>query len=213
MPQTITPTVTSLPTITPSPLVTTSPATVNWTVPFTVQAPHGTWDTIHEELCEEAAVLITMSYFNHVDISTPDRANQQLLATKDFEIKTLGFYEDTTADQTAQLIKDYYHYDQVQLLPNPTSGDIKAAVAAGKLVIAPTAGQQLHNPYFTPPGPLYHMVVIKGYTADGKFIVNDPGTKHGADYIYDQTMLMDAIHDWRPDRHIEQGAKVVLVIG
>ena len=40
------------------------------------------------------------------------------------------------------------------------------------------------------------MLVIKGFTSDGKFITNDPGTRNGADYLYTESTLMSAIHDW-----------------
>ena len=84
----------------------------------------------------------------------------------------------------------------------------------------PSAGRELGNPNFKSPGPIYHNLVIRGYTKDGKFITNDPGTRKGEQYIYDQDVVMAAIHDWVPkgDRTIAAngdvatGQRVVLVV-
>ena len=59
----------------------------------------------------------------------------------------------------------------------------------------PAAGRELGNPNFTGEGPLYHMYVIRGYTAD-TFITNDPGTRNGENYIYAIDVVMNSIGDW-----------------
>ena len=87
---------------------------------------------------------------------------------------------------------------------------IKTAIAAGHPVIIPSAGRELGNPNFTGEGPIYHNLVIRGYTADGKFITNDPGTRKGEQYVYEQSVIMNAIHDWVPagDRTIAANGSV-----
>ncbi|MBI3255635.1 MAG: C39 family peptidase [Candidatus Andersenbacteria bacterium] len=192
---------------------TSLPAEVNLAVPFTPQAPHANWEDPYGELCEEASVLMAISYIRGEKIPNPDIANTKLLEIKAFEDKRFGYYKDTTAAETAIIFKEFYTYDKVQLLEKPTVQDIRAALAAGKLVIVPAAGRMLANPYFQTPGPLYHMLVIKGYTDDGKFITNDPGTRRGADFLYTQENVMNAIHDWHGDEHIERGRQVVIVVG
>jgi len=62
----------------------------------------------------------------------------------------------------------------------------------------PLAGRELNNPYFRAPGPIYHMLVIKGYDSD-EFIVNEVGTKRGDSFKYKYDVLINAIHDWNPD--------------
>lgn len=189
------------------------PSEINLAVPFTPQAPHANWEYPYKEFCEEASVYMTMKYIKKETIASPEVADRDMLAIKDFEETTFGYYEDTTAAETATILTDYYDYPNVALLENPTPLQIRQALAAKKLVIMPAAGRLLGNPYFQTPGPLYHMLVIKGYTADGKFIVNDPGTRRGADFVYEEGVLMHAMHDWRADEQIEQGRKVVLVAG
>lgn len=189
------------------------PSEVNLAVPFTVQAPYAKWEAPYNEFCEEASTLMAISYFRGETILSPEAADQQMLASKAFAEQTFGYYEDTTAAETAVIVRDFYHYNDVELKENPSVDDIKEALAAGKLVIVPVAGQQLGNPYFQQPGPLYHMLVIKGYTTDAQFITNDPGTRRGADFLYDEAVIMAAIHDWRADRQIQLGRKVILILG
>ncbi len=186
---------------------------VNLAVPFTVQAPHANWDDPYGEFCEEASVLMAISYIKGEKIPNADVADAKLLAIKAFEDQRFGYYKDTTVAETVTIIKEFYNYKNVKLLQNPTASDIKSSLAAGKLVVIPAAGRLLGNPYFTAPGPIYHMLVIKGYTTDGKFITNDPGTRHGADYLYTENTIMNAIHDWPGNENIEQGEKVVIIIG
>lgn len=196
-----------------SPTPASIPAQANLAVPFTVQAPNANWSEPYENFCEEASALMAISYVHHTSIPDAAFADQALLAIKTFEDKRFNDYKDTTIAQTAIIFKEYYKYTNIQILQNPSVQDIKSAINAKKLVLVPAAGQDLKNPYFQQPGPIYHMLVIKGYTADGKFITNDPGTRHGADFLYSQETIMSAMHDWRPDGNIELGNKVVLIVG
>lgn len=189
------------------------PAEMNLAIPFTSQAPYGTWDLPYQEFCEEASILMTMRYLTNQPITTADAAATGMNDIRVFEEKEFGYYEDTTADEVATIIKKHFGYNKVQVRLNPTIEDIKQAVAAGKPVLVPAAGRQLGNPYYTAPGPLYHMLVIKGFTAKNQFITHDPGTRHGAGYLYDVNVLMNAIHDWRSDGNIEQGRKVIIIVG
>lgn len=190
---------------------TTLPITFNLAIPFTSQAPKSNWDEVHQETCEEASLLMASYYFAGKSAGKidPDEADAALLQIVDFENSFFGFYKDTNAEQTAILLEAMFNltYD---LIENPTVEQIKQAVVDGHPVIVPAAGRQLGNPNFTGAGPLYHMFIIKGYTADG-FIVNDPGTRLGADYFYSYDTVMNAMHDWN-DGDVNNGAKVVIVV-
>lgn len=194
------------------------PAEKNLAVPFTSQAPHANWDNDHQEFCEEASVLMVGRFFRNQPITSADDAEAALQRIKQWEIEHLGFYYDTTAAETAEVAAGVYDL-KVELFEEPTIDDIKRAVASGRLVILPAAGRELGNPNFTPPGPIYHNLVIRGYTKDGKFITNDPGTRKGEAYVYDQAVVMAAIHDWVPagERTIRAngdstGRKVALIV-
>lgn len=189
------------------------PAEINLAVPFTPQAPHANWDLPYKEFCEEASSLMAASYVQGTSLPNADFADQRLEEVRAFEEKQFGYYEDTTAAETATILQEHFGLANVRLLENPTANDIRQALATGKLVIMPAAGRLLGNPYFQTPGPLYHMIVIKGYTKDSRFITHDPGTRRGADFIYSETTLMNAMHDWRSDAKVELGRKVVIIVG
>ncbi len=192
----------------------TIPASINLAVPFTSQAPTEDWGEPYKEACEEASLYMVHLYFEgekatHID---PQTATDELLLIVDFEKQLFGFYEDTTVAQTAVLAEMLYGYGHTELMENPTVEQIKAHIAEGRPVLVPAAGRELGNPYYTAPGPIYHMIVIRGYTEDGSFITNDPGTKHGEHYVYAADTLMNAIHDWNGGGEITEGKNIALVM-
>jgi hypothetical protein len=194
------------------PPVSQLPVEINLAVPFTTQAPKSVWDADHEEFCEEAAVLMAEVYVNNQSIPNADFADSQLYSMKDYELQTFGYFKDTTAAETAKILTDFYHVKNVQLVNNPTLDQIKQTLASGKVIIEPAAGRMLGNPNFTGAGPLYHNILLKGYTKDGKIITNDPGTRKGANYIYSSQTILDAMHDWNGG-DVDHGAKVIIVVG
>lgn len=184
------------------------PDTFNLKVPFTTQAPDANWDEVHEETCEEASA-ITVHYYYEGKTFTTAIAEKELQDFVAYENRTLGFYKDTTAEQTADLMKSYWGYDRVDVIENPTALQIKEHIAAGRPVIVPSAGRQLGNPNFKAPGPLYHMLVIRGYTKT-EFITNDVGTRKGENYRYSIETIMNALHDWNGG-DVDNGAKRIIV--
>lgn len=187
------------------------PDQINLKVPFTSQAPNQNWGMPYQEFCEEASMLMAGSYVKGETISSPQDADKKLKAIQKFEMEKLGFYQDTTAEETATIIREYFNLKNVRVVYDPSVTDIKTALAENKVLILPFAGRQLGNPNFHQPGPLYHMLVIKGYTENGDFITNDPGTKKGADYIYTESVIMNAIHDWN-EGNVIAGKKVMIIV-
>lgn len=188
------------------------PSEINLNVPFTSQAPFQDWSLPYDEFCEEASTLMAASYIKGSPIIDPADANKKLLEIKAFEEKFFGFYEDTNTEQTAMILTNYYGIKNIKVLYEPTLDDIKKSLAGGKVVLLPAAGQLLGNPYYRQPGPIYHMLVLKGYTKDGNIITNDPGTRRGENYIYDASVLMNAMHDWN-NGDILSGRKAVIIVG
>ncbi len=196
------------------------PESVNLAVPFTPQAPFANWDEIHEETCEEASVLMVHAYYEGKvkGVVDPAIADDVITDMVEREMEIFGYFEDTTVRETAEFASLYYGYEKTEILEQPTINEIKEHLAAGRPVIVPTSGRILANPFYSGIGPIYHMVVIKGYTEKG-FIVNDPGTRRGADWIYSYDHLMQSIHDWVVPEGIEDHpedipvlSKVALVI-
>ena len=162
-------------------------------VPFTSQAPFGDWSYPFNHTCEEAVVLMAHYYVEGKTSIDPAQARKELLDLVEFEEKNYGFHEDTDTAQTAQLIKDYYGYS-VKVEYDISLEDIKKELAKGNPVIVPTAGRLLNNPYFKPPGPLYHMLLVKGYNST-EFITHDTGTIRGENFVYSYQALENSIHD------------------
>ena len=190
---------------TPEPSATL-PDRITLDVPFYVQAPFAVWDEIHNETCEEAAFLMVRDYYTKQHLTKEQIENelQEFVAWQTDH----GYKYDITLQQLSQAAAAFYQFDNGEVMINPTIKQIKSLVAAGQPVILPAAGRLLPNPNFTPPGPLYHMVVIKGYDPEG-FITNDPGTRNGEDFYYKYDDLMDAIHDWDPT-NILSGQRAVM---
>ena len=81
-------------------------------------------------------------------------------------------------------------------MPYVNAAQIKTYLAKGIPVIIPADGKTIPNPNFRNGGPIYHMLLVKGYLADGHWITNDPGTRKGEDFLYTSTGLTNAIRDW-----------------
>ncbi len=190
------------------------PDEINLAVPFTSQAPNANWDQPYQDLCEEASVYMVAEYYAGVsgEPILPETADADLLEIMEFETGLFGFYESTTAEQVGVFAEMMYGFSAVELIEDPTVDEIKQHVADGRPVIVPSAGRLLGNPFFTPPGPEYHMLVIRGYTQDDHFITNDPGTKHGEQYLYDFDTIMSAMHDYNSETQVADGRKVIIVI-
>ncbi len=187
------------------------PSQFNLAVPFVLQAPTANWDAVHNETCEEAAALTVHYYHTKVKSFTAAQVETQYSKMIAYENKTFGDFKDTTAAQTAKMIKDLYKYKRVDVLPMKSINDAKPHVLAGRPVIIPTAGKLLKNPNFKNGGPLYHMLTIRGWMKDGRIITNDPGTRKGNGYVYSASTLWNAVHDWNGGK-VTSGKKVMIVV-
>lgn len=188
------------------------PAEINIAVPFISQAPYAVWDALHKEACEEAAAIMLNGFYQgkkKIDKEGAELAIQSLAA---WEKEKFGYFEDTTAAEVVLILKEYFGLSSAAAVYDISVEDIKKELAAGRPVLVPAAGRLLNNPYYRQPGPLYHMLVIKGYTKDGSFITNDAGTRWGEDFTYKFDVLYKAIHDWVPGGDILTGRKVMIVV-
>lgn len=189
-------------------------AEINLAVPFTVQAPTGDWSQPYQDACEEASLLMVKEYYAKQRAPTLDasEATKEILEMVAFEDALFGYNRDTTVAETAELAEKMYGFAKSEILLNPTLEQLKERLNKGQPIIIPVAGQLLNNPYFTSPGPVYHMAVIRGYTKNNQFIVNDPGTKRGNAFLYSFDTIMNAIHDWNGEADILEGKKRVLIL-
>lgn len=187
------------------------PAQKHLLVPFTPQAPQANWDMPYQEACEEASLLMVFGYYKgdkgtYVS-STADRMILDLIAYEELEF---GFGPDITVQQAAQVVESHDSSLEAEVVSVTSTDSIKQYIARGIPVIVPADGKTLPNPNFRNGGPVYHMLVITGYTED-EFITNDPGTRKGYDYVYAQEDLMNSIHDWN-NGDVPNGDRVMLII-
>jgi hypothetical protein len=190
----------------------TIPDELNLDVPWMSQAPRANWDFPYQEACEEASMIMVDAFYEKRTGKLPvDEADAEILKLVDYQNQTLGDYKDTTAEETAQIIRDYYGYTDVRIFPVYEAKDIQSVLARGYPVIMPFSGKQLDNPNFKNGGPLYHMLVVKGYTNDGHFITGDPGTRLGQDFIYTFENLLESAHDWNGG-NVTSGNRVMIVV-
>lgn len=194
------------------------PESLDYPVAFATQAPYTNWDQLHEEACEEAAMTIVAKYFKQEPLNA-HVMEQSILDLVKWE-QANGYQVDLTAQEAAKILQDYFKL-KVSVVSDVSVSRIKKELLDKNLIIIPAAGRQLGNPNFKQPGPIYHMLVIRGYdNARGEFITNDPGTRKGEGYRYKYQKLIDATHDWNhqlaeggmTDEEIEQGQKVMIVV-
>ncbi|MFH2063002.1 MAG: C39 family peptidase [bacterium] len=183
--------------------------TINLRVPFMVQAPTANWDELHGEACEEASAIMLAAYYDDETEITTAEAEDRIMAAVAWEEENLGYHLDTTAEETARMMREHFGLTTARTVAIASLDDIRSAVAAGHPVIVPAYGKALGNPNFRNGGPLYHMLVVKGFDGD-RIITNDPGTRRGADYVYDADVLWNAIHDWN-NGDVPYGPKVMIV--
>jgi len=184
---------------------------LNIDLPFYSQAPLGNWDFPWQEACEEASVILVANLYNHLNLNVED-FNTELLRLVNWETEYFGTYLDTNVDQVAEILDLQYGLKSI-IHENPTYEDIEIILNQGNLIIAPFAGKLLGNPNFRNGGPLYHMLVIKGYNAEkNQIVTHDVGTRNGADYVYSWEVISNALHNWNKDDILLGEKKIIEVL-
>jgi hypothetical protein len=193
---------------------------IEQTAPFIVQAPLGNWsDPNFQNACEEASIVMAMGYVKGEKNLTPEEARKRILAIIDFENTSLGYSVDTDTADIEKIIQKYFNHKNATAKENITAEDIKTEIQKGNVVIVPAFGRALKNPNFTQPGPITHMLLIIGYDPETQeFITNDPGTRRGAGYRYDESALFNAIWEYpsgknHPSLPTEKIPKAMISVG
>ncbi len=179
-------------------------------VPFIPQAPLQIWDAKHEEACEEASMLMVRGYFDgESGVVASSTAEQRIQSLIDYETD-LGYGVDLTAADAVKVIEKRWPDLTAEAVPMTGPDDVKRFIADGIPVILPEDGKTLPNPNFKNGGPVYHMLVVRGYTPD-QFITNDPGTRKGENFLYSYDGLLNAVHDWNGG-DVKDGEPVMIVV-
>lgn len=185
-------------------------------VPFTSQAPLGNWkDQRQENGCEETAALMAIYWAKNknIDINTIE---EEIIDIADYQQEKYDNYIDTSSEDTViRIFNEYFKYYNVEVKYNIEIDDIINELKNGNLVLVPTNGQKLNNPFYTAPGPTHHELVIIGYDQENnEFITNDPGTRHGEGYRYKTEILFNAIYDYKTGNNetLEEIVKAMIVV-
>jgi len=190
-----------------------APSLLNLLIPFTPQAPTANWDLLHNEACEEAGAIMANAYLtgDRDAVIPATRVEAEISGLTTWQDTNFSFHLDTNAKETARMIEGFYGL-HAQVFDNYTLQDIKDQLNLRHVVILPVNGRVIGNPNYKQPGPIYHMLVIRGYTAAG-LITNDSGTRLGQNYPYAFKTLYNAGADWdHKIDTIDQSKKVMIVV-
>ncbi len=168
------------------------PSTYDTDVLFASQAPFANWSLPYQEACEEASLIMAYKYFANQALDKKIM-DDEIKGLVEWQLDNFGYYTDTNLEEVAIIANEYFNLD-VEISDNVSIENIKRQLVNGNLIIIPASGRDLGNPNFTTPGPLFHMLVIRGYDRN-EFITNDPGTRKGLKFKYKYQTLIDAIHD------------------
>jgi|GEM_PF-2166278 len=183
-------------------------------VPFVSQAPFRVWDLPYKEFCEEASVL-SLHYWKEGKPTPPaDALDAALKDIQTWEQANLRTWEDTAAEETARVLREKFGHASTKVVRDVTIADITRELGSGRPVLVPAAGRELSSPYYKPPGPLYHMLVIIGYDdRTREFITNDVGTNtKGAGFRFTYDDLYGAMGDWDIARGAPDTSQKVMIV-
>ena len=185
-------------------------------VQFIRQAPFGNWeDDKQQNGCEEAASIMAV-YWAQDKKLTLEIAEKEIIKISDFQLEKYGSFADTSSEDTVKrILNEYFNFYNAEIKYNITIEDIINEIEKGNLLLVPTNGQKLKNPYYTQPGPTHHELVIKGYDKEmDEFITNDSGTKYGESYRYKTGILWDAIYDYKTGKNekVDEIIKAMIII-
>ena len=180
-------------------------------VPFTSQAPLGNWN--RNEDCEETSITMATAFLNGQtgDRMSANDAQKAINALKNWENINQGYNANTGVDATTKMAEGAFglHVDQIV---DYSETDLKQALAAGHPILLPINAGLLKNPKYLNGGPLYHMIVLRGYH-HGRFIVNDPGTESGDGNEYNFETLKNASADWvQETQSMDTNTKAALIL-
>jgi len=180
-----------------------TPTFIDNDIPFTSQAPLFQWDDpVFQNGCEEATLLMADRFVRDDEKAfDPDTATREIRMLADRGQALFDEHRDLSVEDTATLARQAFGLS-VEIKQDIKKEEIIDALHQGSVVIAPANGTLLGNPHFTVPGPVYHMLLIRGYDSQTQeFITNDPGTRYGDAYRYDVDVLYQALHTYETGYH------------
>ena len=167
-------------------------------VPFQVQAPGGKWsEPLFQNGCEEASMIMAARWVKNEGELDADAMAKEMRRLAAAEERIYGHAVDTSVEDTCKTLKQVFDVENAQIIKLETIRDISEQLDKGNLIVVNAFGRALGNPNFTSPGPITHMLVIIGYDPQKKQIItNDPGTRNGRGYHYDENIFWKALWNY-----------------
>lgn len=193
------------------------PDAVSIEVPFISQAPNSEWNLPDfQDACEEASVLMAAAWLRGETVKpTPAQARQQIEELIAWQQARGRYTLDLSTEDTNALLQDYTGHVDTEVRVVEEVDDLRRELAKGNILILPMNGAVLPSPFYTAPGPERHMLVVSGYTADGGFVTQDPGTvTKGEDYVFAANDVVASIRDFPSGYHapITRTDKLMIVV-
>ncbi len=170
-------------------------------VPFYYQAINGSWSNPKlADGCEEASIIMAAAWAENKSYSAQE-VHDLIISISDYEQEKFGFFEDSSAVDTASLLKERLGVKSV-LRYDISVEEIRNSILAGNIAIIPVNGDKLGNPHYSSPGPVRHTVIVTGYIpSTNQFILNDPGTQYGYNFIVSAANLQNSLQDYPSGKH------------
>lgn len=187
-------------------------------VPYVMQAPHGDWSDNRQQYgCEEASIVMAMAWVRYNGDPTKhqidkDEAVRDIVNMSEYEKVIYGFYEDTNAQDSARLIREFYQYPNVKVQENITVENIKQEIAKNRVVIVPLNTRATGLPMYK-NGPVRHTIVVVGYDdKNDEVIIHDPIVPNG-DFIWiPSSALQTALWNYNSGIHRPLGNRSTALI-
>lgn len=171
-------------------------------VPFTTQVPLGEWnDPRQRDGCEETSLVMAMMWVQGLRL-TPEQIRLNIVGMSDYEQYFYGYFQDSSAEDTARLMRDYFNYPYVTVRHQVSVADIKEELASDHLALVPLNPRIISTTLFN-SATINHMVVVVGYDdTTNEIIYHDPLHANGAFVRTAQSTFQKAMADYPSGKHI-----------
>jgi hypothetical protein len=190
----------------------TRPQSVMLNVPNASQVPTGQWnDPRQKDGCEETSIIMAMAWVRGGTSLPAEEVERDIINMSEYERTIFGFFEDTSAEDTARMLKDFYQYQNVTVKTGITSEDIKNELAANRVVLIPLNTRLTGMPMYYGAAPR-HTVIAVGYddTAD-QIIIQDPLYRTGQKIWIPSVNLNKALSNYRSGVHLTGNTGTALI--
>ena len=187
-------------------------------VPFIRQAPFGNWDDRRQQYgCEEASIVMAMAwvrsaYNNASDVILREEALRDIINMSEYQKVIYGVYEDTNAQDTARVVREFYQHSDVTVTENISVEHIRMELSKNRVVIVPLNTQLTGLPIYK-NGPVRHTVIVVGYDdKNDEIIINDPIVQNGGNMWIPAAALDKALWNYTTGNNLRLPARTTAMV-